>query len=90
MFFTKLGRVIAWLLVIVGSLRVAQGFAIAFTTGQAMAPRYLGSKTTGEAIDAGLLYILIGVVVGIVAEISRSIAAKPEGFGISHPTIDPE
>lgn len=78
MFFTKLGRVIAWLLVIVGSFRAVLAFAIAFTTGQNTSPMYLGSKTTGEVIDAGILYVLIGVVVGMVAEISRSVAAKAE------------
>lgn len=78
MFFTKLGRVIAWLMVIVGSFRMVLALAIIFTTGQNMSPRYLGSKTTGEVIDASLLYILIGVAVGVVAEISRSVAAKME------------
>lgn len=78
MFFTKMGRVIAWLLVIVGGSRAVLAFAIAFQTGQSMAPRYFGSKSTGEVIDAALLYVLIGVVVGIVAEISRSVAGKTE------------
>ncbi|TIL40239.1 hypothetical protein [Mesorhizobium sp.] len=76
MFFTKLGQVIAWLLVIVGGSQAMLAFAVAFTTGQS--PRYFGSKPTGEAIDAGMLYVLIGVAVGIVAEISRSVAAKAE------------
>lgn len=75
MFFTKLGQVIAWLLVIVGGSQAMLAFAVAFTT---VAPRYFGTKPTGEAIDAGMLYVLIGVAVGIVAEISRSVAAKAE------------
>ncbi|MER9221925.1 hypothetical protein NKI48_23850 [Mesorhizobium sp. M0644] len=78
MFFTKLGRVIAWVLVILSGFRVVAAVSFAFTTGQNMAPRYFGSKTTGEVIDQGLLYLLIGVAVGIVAEISRSVAAKAE------------
>ncbi|TCP20886.1 hypothetical protein EV656_1155 [Rhodovulum adriaticum] len=40
-----------------------------------MAPRYLGTDTTGEAIDEGLKVLLIGAVVGMLAEISGSIAA---------------
>lgn len=78
MFFTKLGLVIAWLLVIVSGFRVVLALAIATTTGQNVSPRYLGSSSTGEAIDQGMLCFLIGVAVGIVAEISRSVAAKAE------------
>ncbi|MER8970947.1 MULTISPECIES: hypothetical protein [unclassified Mesorhizobium] len=78
MFFTKLGRVIAWVLVILGGFRAVLAFTIAFTTDQTMAPRYLGSSSTGEAIDKGLLYFLVGVAVGMVAEISRSVAVKME------------
>lgn len=78
MVFTKLGRFIAWLMVIVGMSRVAKALAVIYNTGQNVSPRYLGSKTTGEVIDAALLYILIGVAVGMLAEISRSVAAKAE------------
>lgn len=78
MIFTKLGLAIAWLLVILSSFRVAAAFAFAYTTGQATAPRYFGSKTTGEVIEQGLLLLLIGVAMGIVAEISRSVSVKAE------------
>ncbi|MEK1890738.1 MAG: hypothetical protein AAAB35_24880 [Phyllobacterium sp.] len=78
MFFTKLGRIIAWLLVILGGIRASLGFVIAFGGNQAMAQRYLGSGTTGEAIDKGLLFILLGVAVGMIAEISRSVAARAD------------
>ena len=77
MIFTKLGLAIAWLLVVVSGLRVVAAFAIAYT-GQTTAPRYFGSKTTGEVIDQGLFLLLIGVAVGIVAEISRSVSVKTE------------
>ena len=60
------------------AVTMTAAFAIAYTTGQATAPRYFGSKTTGEVIDQGLIYLLIGVAVGIVAEISRSVAVKAE------------
>ncbi|MER8368039.1 hypothetical protein [Mesorhizobium sp. M1378] len=79
MFFTKLGRVIAWLLVILGGFRAVLAFAIA-TTDQTMGPRYLGSSSTGHAIDMSLLCVLIGVAVGMMAEISRSVAAKTEAI----------
>jgi hypothetical protein len=78
MVFTNLGRIIAWLLVIVGSLRAGSALLFTSMTGEAMYPRYFGSKTTGEVIDAGMMYIMVGVAVGMLAEISRSIAAKPE------------
>lgn len=81
MFFTKVGRVIAWLLVVAGGLRAALGFAVAFSGNQALAPFYLGTDTSGEAINRGLLVLLIGVSVGMVAEISRSLAAKSEANG---------
>ncbi|MFA6155057.1 hypothetical protein [Mesorhizobium sp.] len=76
MFFTKFGLVIAWLLLTVGTFRVGTAFYIAYTMQTNMAPRYLGSKTTGEVIDAGLLYILIGVALGVLVEISRSLVPK--------------
>lgn len=78
MFFTKVGLVIAWLLVIAGVLRAGMGFYLAGENDPALISRYLGSHTTGEAIDRGILYVLIGVSVGIVAEISRSVAAKSD------------
>lgn len=77
MFFTRVGYVVAWLLVIGGGLRAAMGFMIAQSDDyQELAQRYLGSSTTGEAIDRGLLVFLIGVSVGMVAEISRSLASR--------------
>ncbi|RWL50120.1 MAG: hypothetical protein EOR60_01810 [Mesorhizobium sp.] len=78
MIFTKLGLAIAWLLVVLSGLRLVLAFAIAYTTGQATAPEYFGSKTVGEVIDHSALYLLIGVTVGIVAEISRSMGVKAE------------
>jgi len=35
-----------------------------------MGPRYLGSTTSGEAIDRGIRYIVIGLLMGTVAEIA--------------------
>lgn len=76
MFFTRVGLIIAWLLVILGIARAAMGFYLANASDPALISRYLGSHTTGEAIDRGILYVLMGVSIGIVAEISRSVAAK--------------
>ncbi|TIN70478.1 MAG: hypothetical protein E5Y30_15835 [Mesorhizobium sp.] len=78
MFFTKLARVIAWVFVIFGGLRAAVGFTAAFTENPALVARYLGSGSVGENIDKGVLYFLIGVAAGMVADISRSIAARTD------------
>ncbi|WP_134078206.1 hypothetical protein [Rhodovulum visakhapatnamense] len=75
MFFTKTAKAIAWLMVVLGGSHAVLGFAMAILGDQAMAPRYLGTDTTGEAIDEGLKVLLIGAVVGMLAEISGSIAA---------------
>lgn len=75
-FFTMLGRIVAWLLLVFGCLRVALAVAVVSTTGESTYERYLGSSTTGEAIDGGLLYIVLGIALGVIAEISRSVAAR--------------
>ena len=74
MFFTQAGRVVAWLAFIFGALRVVMGFA--FAGNGAAAARYLGSGTTGEAIDQGLLTMVFAIGLGILSEISRSVAKR--------------
>lgn len=77
MIFTKVGRVIAWLAVAFGGLRIALGFGLAGGSAEA-AQRYLGSATTGEAIDQGLMLVVFGIAIGILTDISRSVMAKSE------------
>ena len=79
MFYTKIGRGIAILAIIFGVLRVALGFAIA--TGVMIEPtpgRYLGTSSSGEAIDQGLYVVLFGIILGILTDISRSLAKRQE------------
>jgi hypothetical protein len=38
-----------------------------------MAKRYLGSATSGEAIDHGLMVALFGIVLGILVTIGKSV-----------------
>jgi hypothetical protein len=45
---------------------------------QKAAQRYLGSATTGEAIDQGLMLVVFGIAIGILTDISRSVMAKSE------------
>ena len=83
MFFTKIGRIAAWLAFIGGVLRIGMGVLLAQSTAHdpaAAARRYLGTQTTGEAIDQGLVVLVIAIALGILTEISRSVAAphKPE------------
>jgi len=76
MFFTRLGTILAWLALFFGALRVALGIVIASTAegvGPVFSPRYLGSKSTGEAIDQGLMMVVFAVSLGIIVEISRSL-----------------
>jgi hypothetical protein len=35
---------------------------------------YLGSKTSGQAIDRGIYYILFAIAVGVLSEISQSLS----------------
>lgn len=78
MFFTKLARFIAWAMVILGSFRAATAFAIAMSGTPELARRYLGSSSTGEAIDAGLTSVFLGVCLGVATEISKALAAKAD------------
>ncbi|MEL6104348.1 MAG: hypothetical protein AAFR68_23995, partial [Pseudomonadota bacterium] len=62
MIFVWLGRALAWGLLLLGAARVGVGFYIANSFSdqaayEAATRRYIGSGTTGEAIDQGLLWI---------------------------------
>ncbi|MBN15511.1 MAG: hypothetical protein CMJ15_09885 [Pelagibacterium sp.] len=77
MFFTKLGIIVARLALFLGAFRVATGLFFAFNRDATdFAARYLGSKTSGQAIDQGLLMIAFAIVLGILAEISRQVNQK--------------
>ncbi len=72
--FTSIARVVSVLIFLVGLARAAIGLAIA--SGSIIEPEpgaYLGNSTTGEAIDRGILYMLIAVFLGVLAEISHSL-----------------
>lgn len=74
-----LGRLLAWALITLGSLRVAIGFYVASlyddqAAYQAAASRYLGSAGSGEAIDQGLIAIGVGIGFGLLARIARRSA----------------
>ena len=75
MFYTKAARVIAVIAFALGVLSILLGLAVA--TGVVVEPEpggYLGSKSSGQAIDRGIYYIVFAVVIGVLSEISQSIS----------------
>jgi hypothetical protein len=71
----KLGSIVAWLLVISGALRAGMGFYVAYNfsgdANIAAAKRYLGTVNSGEAIDKGLTWLLVGVFLGVLVNIAK-------------------
>lgn len=78
MFFTFVAKMIAWALTIVGALNavfmigVSSGWLTASTGTMAMMTR---SRTVGESIDYNLYLFAIGVLIGVLADISKSVRA---------------
>lgn len=75
MFFTTIGRVLAHLGFWLGTLRVGMGLFLAFGTpdmenNRAAAQRYLGTATSVEAINEGMVAILVSVALGVLCDIS--------------------
>ena len=74
MFFTRAGRIVAWLAIIFGLLRSAIALFVVQSGDPSLAARYLGGGTTGGAMDQGIYVIIFGVVVGVLTDISQSVA----------------
>jgi hypothetical protein len=81
MIFTNLSRIVSVLLLLFGLILAFLGLSIA--NGWTGLPydvaltRYAPGKTSsGEVIDKGLLYILISLALGTLAEISFAISKK--------------
>ena len=71
-----LGRVISWLLVIVGSNKFFGGLILAYHVDDQeqrnfLALRYFNESTSGAAIDSGLPILIAGVVIGLIARIAK-------------------
>ena len=72
-----IGTWISRIALILGILRLSLGFfvAFAFDTREGMiaaSKRYLGTSTSGEAIDRGMYMIIAGVVIGLLAKIAKN------------------
>lgn len=77
MFFTRIASVLAWLALVLGCIELLLGFGIAIGFVVEPTPgRYLGSKTTGQTIDAGIIKILVAIVFGTLSEITKILKQK--------------
>lgn len=75
MFFAKMAHGVAVLALAFGVIRLLTGAYVAsiepLEARQAAAARYIGSKSSGEAIDQGVYIILFAVTLGTLASIAR-------------------
>ena len=76
MLFTHIGRVGAYLLSISGILLALAGFVAANNPGSEVG-QFLAGRT-GEAINKGLIALFVGVVLGVITEISYSVRRRRE------------
>lgn len=75
MFFTRVGKVVAHLMLWPALAKLLLGFSIAYSTpdmesNSFWARRYLGAATSGEAINESQRAILIALAFGVLCEIS--------------------
>lgn len=83
MFFTRIAAIIAWILFVLGAFRAILAFIIAvgtddLTDNAIASRRYFGTENTGAAIDEGMMILAVGVVLGVLVEISRAVNTKGE------------
>lgn len=74
--FTKLAKIVAYLGLVLGTLRLVSAFWIATLPDEErlQATRaYLGGGTTGSYIDQAFYVILFCIALGTIAEISQSL-----------------
>lgn len=73
-----LGHIVAWLALVFGLLRLGVGFFVAsFDDPMARAEaaaQYLGSSTSGEAMDQGIMVAVFGIVLGVMVKIGRAVS----------------
>lgn len=83
--FLRLGSIIASLALMFGTFKIGLGFFVGSVDDAearaGMAARYLGSASSGEAIDQGVTVFVFGVILGILVEIGRSVSrlSPPSG-----------
>ncbi|WP_171239700.1 hypothetical protein [Ruegeria sp. HKCCA5491] len=72
----RLASVVAWLAVLLGCLRIAMGLFVAsqFPGAEenlAASKRYLATTNSGDAIDQGIVILVVGVVIGFLVRIAK-------------------
>jgi hypothetical protein len=77
MIFTKLARILAFLALGLGILRVAIGILIVrevlLPYNEALARYAPGCSSSGEIIDKGVYTIIFAVALGVLAEMSTAV-----------------
>ena len=81
MFYTNLGRVLAGLGFALGLAGIAIGLASA--SGDHDPSALVGTKTSGQWIDRGIYTLICSVVIGVLTDISRSVARLTTRSGTS-------
>ena len=83
MIFVWLSRVLAAALIALGALKIGLGTYVARSFPdpadyEAATRRYIGSGTTGDAIDEGIMFCGVGVLLGLLAYLiaKRRTAAR--------------
>lgn len=76
MFFTRAGQIVAWLAFIFGVSLALMGLSLRLNGDEALIVQTLGRRTTGSTIDKGVYLAVFGIVVGILTDISRSVAGQ--------------
>ncbi|WP_170482592.1 hypothetical protein [Ruegeria arenilitoris] len=72
----RLGSIIAWVAVIFGFLIIGTGFFVALQfpgvkENLAASARYLATTNSGDAIDQGIIVLIVGFVIGIFVKIAK-------------------
>ncbi|MBS1303051.1 hypothetical protein [Loktanella sp. SALINAS62] len=74
MFFTKVGNLLAWVGFLIGLLMTGVGFYVASIPDAEMrlaaTRRYIGSGSSGDAIDRGIMVVVVSVVLGILCKMA--------------------
>lgn len=81
MFFTKAGKFMAWLLVISGGSAVLIGLLARHGGDPTFAADLLKGRPISYLINAGTEWLVMGLALGMLAEIGQSVAASPKGSG---------
>lgn len=76
MFFTKAGKVMAWLLVVSGGAGLMLGYAIRYGDDPTLAAEVLRGRSANSLIKSATDWLVMGLGLGILAEISRTLASS--------------